>query len=222
VCRLDDSGADAAAAAGEADADADEAGDAQGERGTSARDSPRTPSDESQSPYSSSSSAELSLSARRGPQDSALQAMVRLSPLRSALRSYALLRLYRGPDRGGRGLSILTVVPFVTSQVQKSGAAELNLKPERTRLVFGESWLRGSTEMHQAIRYAQTHSNVHHYYESAHYLCRVWCAVCACREKDWNNTALGPQAEWPPTPKTALDLCLTSSFPFVRTLSILA
>ncbi len=120
VCRLDDSGADAAAAAGEADADADEAGDAQGERGTSARDSPRTPSDESQSPYSSSSSAELSLLARRAPQDSALQAMVRLSPLCSAL-----LRLERGPDRGGRGLSILTASSFVTSlgtEERSSGA----------------------------------------------------------------------------------------------------
>jgi hypothetical protein len=148
VCRLDDSDADAG------DGDADESGGARVERCTSARDSPLMPSDESLSPYTSSSSAELSLSARRGPQDSALQAMVRLSP------SAALLRLYRdvvADYRYSRSSS------FVTPQVQRSGAAELNLKPERTRLVFGESWLRGSTEMHQAIRYAQTHSSLRRY-----------------------------------------------------------
>jgi hypothetical protein len=114
VCRLDDSDADAAAAAG--DGDADESGGARVERCTSARDSPLMPSDESLSPYTSSSSAELSLSARRGPQDSALQAMVRLSPLRCSAQALS---------GRGRGLSVLTVVLICDSpgtEERSSGA----------------------------------------------------------------------------------------------------
>jgi hypothetical protein len=185
--------------------------------------------DASQWPFTSSESTELALP-RSSSRESAHRALVRTLSFRPArspfcISSLACSRgqpppLQRSPaETSGDGLVVAAAHASPSCdphQLQKNGAGELNLDPEPARLMYGDTWAQGSSELCKLIR-CRTRSCA-----GEPSVCRRAYLECvrlrAHRETDWSNTPLGPQAEWSVTLKTALSLCLTSSFPFVRAL----